>query len=166
MNLFDNYYQEIIENANYHIASYKKGAIAFPIALLLISLLSVWWIKKIGLNNKEKNKYYVIILCIAIIGSIAFISYSLKQIACIRNEIKNKEWIEYSGKVFFDASRNRLELVDNENTIPLFSGKDKNGIMNNNYVNIPTGYSNCYIVYLKKSKVVVLFISLDSFIEN
>jgi len=55
MNLFDNYYQEIIENANYHIASYKKGAIAFPIALLLISLLSVWWIKKSVSTTKKKT---------------------------------------------------------------------------------------------------------------
>ncbi|MBO4356150.1 MAG: hypothetical protein J5850_04785 [Clostridia bacterium] len=98
--------------------------------------------------------------------SIVFVAYSVKQITCINSEIENREWVEYSGTVFFDAGKNRLQFLNDGNSIPLFSGKDKNGIMNNNYVNIPAGYSECYIVYLKKSKAVVLFIPADSLTEN
>ena len=158
MSLLEEYSQKIYENANYFIASYKKGAIAFTIVMVLLSFFGSWMITKIGLSKNDKIKYIIIIFCIALIMSIVFWLYSIKQISCIRSEIENEEWVEYSGEVVFDASRNRLELVNSGNSIPLFSGKDKNGIIDNNYVNIPTGYIECYIVYLKKTKAVVLFI--------
>ena len=141
MHLTDIYYQEIIENANYHIAADKRGAVAFSIAMLLISAFSALMIKKIGIGKKDRNKYCIIIICAAIIMSVVFVSYSLKQISNINAGIENKEWVEYSGSVFFDSGKNRLILLDNGSSIPLFSGKDKNGIINNNYVNIPAGYS-------------------------
>ncbi len=130
----DIFYREIIENANYHVASYKKGAIAFSAAMLLLSLLGALMIIKIGLRNKDRKKYIVLVFCVAAIMSIVFVAYSVKQITCINSEIENREWVEYSGTVFFDAGKNRLQFLNDGNSIPLFSGKDKNGIMNNNYV--------------------------------
>ena len=91
MHLTDIYYQEIIENANYHIAADKRGAVAFSIAMLLISAFSALMIKKIGIGKKERKKYCTIILCVVLLSSTIFVSYSLKQISDIKNGIENKE---------------------------------------------------------------------------
>ena len=157
MSIAEEYLDEISKIAEMHIKEIRYWIIMSIVMSIALSAVGIIFIIKIDPKLKASIKYLLLVLLFLCVFVPLAIIYGNTQIKGIRNDVVDKNWIEYDGDLFFDSSRGWLYLSSIGLKIPL-SDRQEQGVINNNYVKIPSRNSHGYLVILKNSKRIVLFI--------
>lgn len=141
-----------------HIETIKRTYTVIIAFLFYLSIMSIMCIRQFERNSKNFKRTVLIISASAFILALIPVFISENEIDNIRDDVTSRNWTEYSGPLYFDASDSSLRLVSDNQTIPLHSTQYRHDVFEDNLVGVPLGNSKGTVVFLNKTKLIVLFV--------
>ncbi len=154
MNAIEGNLDIILANSEKYIRVFKYYFLTWWIGFSIISVLFILLLKKWTGKGGIKGLTISIIIVLIISGILGEWN-SQNEINKINEDIALQRFCEYHGEILYDSTLKTLTLI--RANVKMYVSDGKSSIFTN-FVKLPVGYSNGYIVYLEKSKAVVLYI--------